>query len=441
MHVANMRPSRSYRILIICTHFPPTNATGARRPYYLARTLAERGHQVTVLTSEITGSDRWSAELQGLRVVRRPRTTVQSDLAHWQRWLARLHRKGVGRAWHGPLRVLADLLLPLEHATRWDLGPEGADTLLGIHDIVIATGPGWSTAQFGAALAKSWKALFNIDYRDPWTVSDPAVAMDIVTDQGRGAAGALRTWRMRRAERRIAGAADLLTATSGAFVRNASAIANVPHRMVVYGGFDPDMRPTERAPTDRFTVTYTGRLYPEQDWERLFGAIDRISQLHPSLLDRLLLRFVGPVSTDTRLMERLQDQARQHPCYELQARCSREEALAAQQDSDALLHATYRDRKGYLPVKFLEYLGAGRPLILVSAEHDEAEEILHRTRVGVVVPDAPALVELLMERIQRHLAGEAWHVAPNRQELERFAYPRRMTHWAEALESLATARA
>lgn len=431
-----MARTRPYRILIICTHFPPTNATGARRPYYLASTLARRGHEVTVLTSQITGTDRWSADLQGIRVVRRAPTPLQSDLAPWQSTLAELHRNSAGRAWHGPVRVAADLLLPLEHATRWDLGPEGADALFGTQDIVVATGPGWSTAEYGAHLARRWGAAFNIDYRDPWTVVDPAVAMDIVTHQGRGLAGLLRTWRMRRAEQRITGTAHLLTATSKAFVRNACTIAGVRNGQVVYGGYDPERPLTERRPGPRFTVTYTGRLYPEQDWDRLFHAIDHLAQHHPLLLDRLLLRFVGPVSTDAGLMQSLQRRATGQACFELLPRCSREEALAAQQDSDALLHATYRGRKGYLPVKFLEYLGAHRPLIMISAEDDEAEEIVRRTGVGEVVPDARALAQLLIHRIQQHVAGVPWRQEPHREELDLFAYPRRMTGWAELLEAL-----
>lgn len=423
------------RALVICTHFPPLNATGARRPYYLARALADAGWQVSVLTTDLPVHDRWNADLDGIRVLRLPPTYLQQDLSTLQGLVAWADHRLQGTGAHGPVRVAADLVLPLEHRTRWDIDPQQLDKTLGTQDVVIATGPGWSVADIGRRAARYWNALFNLDYRDPWTVHDPRVAMDIVTGQGRGPAAWLRSWRMRREERKALRSAGLVTTTSTGFLRNVQGIHAVERGLVVHGGYDPSLTLPGTPRNRRFTVTYTGRLYPEQDWDRLFSAVERIQLERPELIEGLLIRFIGPVSTDTSLLQRLKELATRHTCFELMDRCTREEAVAFQHRSDAVIHLTYRDRVGYLPVKFLEYLGAGRPLILVSAEHDEAEIITERTGAGIVVRDTDALVRLLIERTMSHLDGATWRMSTDQGTIDAYAYPRRMRQWVEALES------
>src|SRR5690606_29240365 len=72
---------RMMRVLLITSQFPPSNATGARRPYYLARALADRGHQVTVLTDDRPPDPApWTVDITGIRVERQPSTERPPDL-------------------------------------------------------------------------------------------------------------------------------------------------------------------------------------------------------------------------------------------------------------------------------------------------------------------------------------------------------------------------
>ena len=341
---------------------------------------------------------------------------------------------------NGPLRVLADLALPFRHGLRWDLSPSMVECELGPQDIVVATSPDPAVFDTGARLARHWNAVWAVDYRDPWNVAIPEVAKDIITHQGSGLAGALRRERMRRLERRFCGHADVLTAVSKAFLANAMAITGNRYGVVVHGGFDPRQKPAKRQVGDRFILTHTGQLYPEQPWETFFRALHELRTQHPTLADRLCVRFVGAASTDAETMRRLERAEQATGLIERSPTVGPNEAIALQQDSDALLQLALSGRKGYLPVKFLEYLGANRPIILLSEEQDEMEEALTTTRTGKIVRDGAAIIAHLIEHLRMHATGGALPFDPSADALSAFDYDANMHRWADRLEAASRKR-
>ncbi len=423
------------RVLILCTWFPPVNAPGARRPYQLARCLRDRGWAVSVLTSTPESATEPYGNLAGLSILRAPRTAATHDLNAAQRSLLRSVLATRGRWINGPLRVLADLALPFRHSLRWDFSPSMIEAGLGAQDIIVATSPDPTVFHTGARLARHWNAVWAVDYRDPWNVAVPEVAKDIITHQGPGLAGALRRARMRKLERRFCGNADLITAVSGAFLANAMAITGNAHGAVVRGGFDPAQRLGKRAVSERFILTHTGQLYPEQPWHLFFAALLELRRAHPKLADRLRVRFVGPASTDPEMMRQLERAAQATGLIDRIPAVGPQEALALQSDSDALLQVALTGRKGYLPVKFLEYLGANRPILLLSGEQDEMEEAIMTTRTGTIVRDRAALVDHLTDHLRAHEAERSLAYNPNEEALSVFDYGRNMHRWADMLEA------
>ncbi len=416
-------------VLIVCTYFPPLNRTGGRRPYYLALALRNAGHRVSVLTSAGEIDADWQADLDGIHVMRCPQTHVQRDLKGWQRLLARAHHRYRGTLMHGPLRVLADVLLPEEHAARWDVRPQEVTQQLGRSDVVLATVPGWSPARTAHQLAMAWNATFLVDYRDPWTIADPQVHMDIVSGHGKGVAGRIRRAVNGQREKKLGGAAFALTAVSQAFLHNAQRITGNARAAVFHGGYDPGLAPLPHQRNDKFTVAYTGRLYAEQDWALVFDALDQLHRADAGLGRTFTLQLVGAISDQSALMKGIQQAAQRTGMIEVLPRKSREETIRLQQRADAVLHLTYRGRRGYLPVKFLEYLGSGRPIILVTHEQDLMEEVLDRTRTGVRVDSSDALARLLHQRITDWRNGAEWLVQPDHAALQRHTYPDCLLPW------------
>jgi len=420
-------------VLLLCTHFPPLNRTGARRPYYLARQLRDEGHQVSVLTSTETEDATWEVDLGGISVMRCPRTHLQRDMHPWQRTIAKAHHRIQGKFLHGPLRVLSDLLLPLDHGSRWDVLPEEIEQRFGIPDVVLATAPGWSTAETGMRLANVWNATFLVDYRDPWSIIDPSLHMDIVTGHGKGLAGILRKAVFKQREKKIGSAAFAITAVSDGVLRNAQQVTRNFRGSVFTGGYDPDIQPAAQVRNGKFTLVYTGRVYPEQDWGLVMSGLDRLSTAIEGFHDHFILRMIGTVSNDPSLLRDLQATAERTHAMELIPRMPREEALREQHAADALLHLTYRGRKGFLPVKFLEYLNADRPILLVTKEEDIMESILIRTGTGILIPDARSFIDLIQDRLAQWKEGLGWKLLPDCEALREFAYPERMRPWVEQI--------
>ncbi len=427
-------------VLIVCSHFPPLNRTGGRRPYYLALALRNAGHRVSVLTSTGEGDADWQVDLQGIRVMRCPLTHVQRDMNGWQRLLAKAHHQYRHTFLHGPLRVLADTLLPEEHAARWDVLPEEVTDRLGMSDVVLATVPGWGPARAAYQLAKAWNATFSLDYRDPWTVADPKVHMDIVSGHGQGVAGWIRRTVYTERERKLGGAAYGLTAVSEAFLLNAQRITRNSRAAVFHGGFDPGIRSVRHQRNAKFTVVYTGRLYGEQDWELVLDALERLHRSDPGSQQHFTLRIVGGVSDNPALLRALREAERRTGMIETTPRMTREETIRIQQQADAVLHLSYRGRKGYLPVKYLEYLGSDRPIILITREQDLMEEVLDQTKTGLKVESSDALARLIAERVAEWRNGVEWATEPDRKALEQYAYPDCLRPWVVQINEWHSAR-
>lgn len=421
-------------VLIACTHFPPLNRTGARRPYYLAKALREAGHKVSILTTAEEADAGWLPDMEGIEVMRCPRTYLQRDLHWWQKVIARLHESLKGSFLHGPVRVMADLLLPEEHASRWDVQPDEVEERLGKADVVLATVPGWGPARMAFQLASAWDATFLLDYRDPGAIAIPEVHMDIVSGHGTGISGMLRRAVFKARERRLGRSTYAITAVSQAFLQNAQLITHNRRGAAFHGGFDPAIRFGPPIRNDKFTLVYTGRLYSEQDWGIVLDALEQLASSVQNLGRYFRLKMVGAVSNDPDLLDRIQKASMQFDFLEITPRLSREESVRMQHGADALLHLTYRGRKGYLPVKFLEYIGSGRPIVLISQEQDVMEAILAETNTGQLVRDAGSLAKLLRKRLAAWRQGEQWNIAVDKDALERYIYPDCLLPWVDQIE-------
>lgn len=422
-------------ILILCYQFPPVNGTGARRPYYLARALADEGHRVGILTTEIGEAQPWLPNTSGIEVYRTPKTTVQRDLSGWQRWLAKLYWSHQGKPGHGLVRIVADLLLPEGHIDRWDILPEEVEQHLGRYDIVLATCPSWYPFRLAAKLADRWGALFVADYRDPWTLRIPTLHLQGFTQFGTGVSGWLRKRKMKRAERRWPGQAYALTAISAALLDNARLTTGVQRGAVFHGGFDPLLHPQPYVRREHFNIVYTGRVYAQQDWYGVMRALDLVRERDPSLAKQLCISLYGAVSESDVLLADLQAFGERTGMIRLLPRLGRDETMLAQQTADAVLHISPDDHQGGLPVKFLEYLGCGRPILLFIKKADLESKAVAATRTGAIANNVEALADILHHRAKQWQQGQVWTIEPNPTELQRFNYGRNMKAMAAQLRA------
>lgn len=417
------------RILLLCTVFPPNNATGGRRPYYMARKLVNEGHRVTVVTGQSTTPGIWHVDLGGIEVIRLEMTDRPSGLPWTTRWIAWLHKKSTGRPFHGPVRVLADLVLPLDHRHCWRATPAELVARMDRQDMVIATGPSWSTFEYGHYLAQHWGASYFVDYRDPWSMAIPEVGLHTITYLGGPLSGKLRRWRMRHAERRCTSKATGITAASSLVLQNALRVIGTKPSQVTINGFDPTSRNRARERNAVFTMVYTGTVYREQEWNLVMQGIELFAQLQPGLLNQFKLIIAGARTEADQFLQPLARWMAATPQVEALERIDHKASIGLQSRADLLLHVGFKDKRGLYPLKFIEYLAAGPPIVQVSTSKDLIEAVLEHTRAGHVVNSADAFARLIAEHGMAWKAGHPVQCDPDTAAMQTYSWEHQAKQW------------
>lgn len=415
------------RVLIICSVFPPANATGARRPFRLARHLADAGHKVSVFTTATDTTERWEAEMRGIDVHRFPQGGIQDARGPVQRLLARRMTDTADPP--GVLiRTLAFFLLPMEFATRAFTPTSVAVRTIERPDVIIATGPVWSPFEIGQRLARYWNSTFLVDYRDPWVVHQQDIALRTTTWYGSGLIGLLKRRWIRLLEQRYTRHVHGATAATAPFMENAArSLPDVPTRTIMNGTTltHVPLQPPVRGP---LTVVHSGRLYHEQDWHAVIDVIEALwdSGFREHDLQVILLGAVTEVSG---LMDRVRECEARTGLLRSKAKVPPEDVRAWFERSDMLLHLAFRKKRGIIPLKLLEYLNGGRPIIQYSQQHTEVEELLERTATGTIVASKEDLTDLLTEAMRAKRSGEPPRYAPDPVAIADLGWDMRMDEW------------
>ncbi|MEZ4808481.1 MAG: glycosyltransferase [Flavobacteriales bacterium] len=417
-------------VLIICRHFPPANDTGARRPYFLARALQASGHRVSIMTGRHNGTP-WNADISGFTVMRFEPSQVQGDLSRIQRLLARLDRSAANGPLRGPFRFLADMTLPVNHSTRWNVDGDLVERELGRPDIIVATGPPWDVLETGHALAERFGATFIVDERDPWNAVIDGVYLKCLNWHGKGITGALRAARMRRTEERILRNADGMTAASPAYLENALHMApRTPARVVLNGILPVEPAPYD-APNEKFTMIYTGRIYEEQDWGAILRALDHILEEYPGTAADIVLELWGSVTDRPDILGSLHEWGARTGMLVARPMMDRDRLAAIGQRADLLLSVICEGNSGQIPLKLMDYMAWGRPILLVGRTKGIQHELIANTRTGSSAATTGELVRQILEAHGRWRAGTTITDRPGPEMMAELRLDEQMSSWKE----------
>ena len=203
----------------------------------------------------------------------------------------------------------------------------------------------------------------------------------------------------------------------------------------IANGFDPDQmrgavvsRPTT-FPHDRINVVHTGRLGLSRADTSIDALLDALGGLDESGYTRhFLFHFFGDHTTsELKSLAPFVEQGR----VLIHGLVSRDEALALQRQADVLLLVTATAQRSIATGKLFEYLGAGRPILALTAG-TEAETIIRDTGAGwAVAPDDPVAIGAVLSDLLRG-AGEAT-LARHTARISSYERPRQIERYAKLL--------
>lgn len=167
---------------------------------------------------------------------------------------------------------------------------------------------------------------------------------------------------------------------------------------VIPNGYDEEDYNKEVEQLNKFTITYTGTIYPnKRDPTPLLKAIDNLNKKGKILPNDVTVRFYGG-NVKTVLLPLLNKEGLKEgvECHET---IPFKESIIKQKESTILLLLSWNDvkDKGTLTAKVFEYIGAGKPILAHAYKNGEIDKLLRETRCGVVINDVYELERILLQ--------------------------------------------
>lgn len=419
------------RVLVITYHFPPHPAVASLRPLGLARYLPEFGWEVVILTAALPGRPD-----PHFKVIE---TQYHDCLSFWKRLLrldsqipliAQVKNKLKVRSEKSPLDfilpAIAGIIAYPDPQKGWQrFAVEAGKDILRQQNIkaMISTSPPGTSHIIAKRLKDEFKLPWVADFRDLWTQNHYYPYSP------------LRRMIERRLELETLSAADALVMVSQPAADDLRSLHRQKPVHSIPNGFDPaEVNTTPGNLTDKFTITYTGNLYPgKQSPAPLFAALrDLITEGSINAGD-VEMRFYGiEAGWIDKQAERygLTDIVRQFGMV------PREIALNKQRESQLLLLLKWNDPKqrGVYTAKIFDYLAARRPVLAMGGFPDVVDQLLEETKAGVSGQTGEEIKALLLRLYQEYKLTGAVSYSGDEAEASKYSHREMAKKFASILD-------
>ncbi|MBS2038645.1 glycosyltransferase [bacterium] len=382
------------KLICLTYHYPPFGGVAVQRVLRFTRYLHEQGFECHVICAQPVKAASVPLDPELVQEIP-PEVTVhrlkpfepECFINDWSSPLDKIRRN--------LFKMFAGILIPDDQA-MWIDQAGGAAIRLAREiqaDALFATGPPFSTLLAGQRAAEATGLPLVVDFRDDWTF----------LRRNLKSLPASRQLREEALEQKVLQqAAGVLTVTPP-LAQEMKARSPFPERVhMLPNGFDPEHFKQPEQPMEEGVLFYGGSLYARREPETFFKAWEAYRQRGGSWRFEL----AGPVSEDCK-----------HYFQPERADCRWLGFLPHQEYRRRLLQASlnlawidpYLSVQSYTG-KLLEYLGAGRPVLMLGDPECAAADLLQRSGLGMTVPvhDQDAIVAAI-EKIAR---GD-WHPQPD----------------------------
>jgi len=269
------------------------------------------------------------------------------------------------------------------------------------------------------------------EFRFPWVADLP----DLWSLNHNYRYSRLRRWLDRRLELRILSKADAMTTVSEPWTEKQRELHKGKPVYTITHGIDLEEVNTPPVKlTKKFTITYTGTIYPEgQDTSKIFTAMQTLISNGEIDRDNIEVRFYGPyLKWLDREIEKygLAGIAMQY------GQLTMPEAVKKQRESQLLLLLKWEDPKerGWHSGKIYEYLAAQRPVLATGGSSDVLEELISETRAGICAFSVRDTEQALRELYQEYAQSGAIAYHGTASTLDKYSHREMARKFAEVLD-------
>lgn len=374
------------KVICLSYHYPPFGGVAVQRILRFTRYLSEQDFECHVICAEparaasVPLDPELVQEIPAHIKIQRLRTfEPECFINSWSHPWDKIRRNF--------LKIFAAMLVPDDQAMWIDQAAAAAARLAKEiqADVLFATGPPHSTLLAGQRAAEMTGLPLVVDFRDDWTLLRRNLKI----------LPAARQKREEELEQKLLRtAAGVLTVTPP-LAQEMKDRSPYPERVhMLPNGFDPEHFAGPSAGMGDGTVFSAGSLYAKREPGGFFRAWERFRQQN----ENLRFELAGPVADDCR-----------HYFPENRPDCRWLGFLPHREVRRRLMAASlnlawldpYLSVQSYTG-KLLEYLGAGRPVLMLGAPESAAADLLEKSGLGFTVPvdDEDGIVAAL-EKIAR----------------------------------------
>jgi glycosyltransferase involved in cell wall biosynthesis len=428
------------RALFVSYTFPPVGGAGVQRLTKWLKYLPRHGWDSSVLTVDNPSVPVSDASLGpdvpiATRVIRartlEPSYSLKLAVAGGGEGGARPSR------WQAAFRATAGVLLQPDPQALWAPGAVRAGRRLLSevpHDVVVATGPPFSSFVVGFRLAKAARLPLVLDFRDEWDLSSRYSENRPKDPVSRFLQARMQSHLLSRAQIVLA-----TTQRSAAHLADKCRLAGSAARTTcIYNGYDADdFQPKATRPMvqDRFRLAYVGTLWALTDVAPLIEGLRLFADRSPQLAATLEVVFAG---RRTEAQSAVLATAAGHPFkVTLLDYVDHVSAVEVMKASDALclLLSDVPGAERVVPAKLFEYMAARRPIVAIAPPGEARDLLEGHPAVYGCKPSEPSAIAVSIARVvEATHAGQsvdwrAWNP-------ERFSRARLTAELAETLATL-----
>lgn len=279
----------------------------------------------------------------------------------------------------------------------------------------------------GAKMAKKLQIPLVVDLRD--IVEQYAQPVGLQRVAGFFKLRWLNRWRRNRLLRSV----DAVTTVSPWHVAELQKYNS--HIRLIYNGFDADEFYPNAVKTDKFVITYTGRLLggAYQNPTLFFEAMRTLCK-EAKFREDVCVRWFVDGDSERQILS-LTQQFDLGDCTELNALVSATEIPNILRASSVVLVLTEKSTAngphGVMTTKFFEALGCEKPVLCVRSDEGCLAEVVSQTNAGVAATNVEQVEQFIREKYAEWQQLGCTHQAVNQEEKAKFSRQTQAQQFAE----------